>query len=879
MKKKIDQIIQHLLQKINLNQKYIFISKEDAIIEYIKNKYKSKFNQKTEFFTMEKFFEKISGLKILNNHSILLDFFYMLKTEDFLHENFNNFFHWGPKILNDFQSIDINMINVEYFFSSIISTEKIKKWNFNILEQKKNFFWEKIREYYYIMQSQFLQKGFTYKGMLFKRALSHFNFFLYKNSKINIIFFIDIILNQCEKIFVQKIMQYDNGLVYNLYDKNIFENKNIISKEHKKLSNLKIIEVSKELEQVKVVENIIEKLIQKGKKPYNILIIPGDNFLLIPLLHSIKKLNINLSINIDYSYKNIPIYYTFYYIFQFLLKKDKYVKFLDKKNVIKLLSDGYIQKFFLKKNFLLKKLIIDNDSNMISENVIKKYLLKNDLWIIFQIPIYNTKIILLSIISFIRKFKKLLFKNINKHFLELKFLFKLEIYIQKLRIIVRKKNLILGINNVFHIYEQFVNTESIRYIHKNKRGLHITGYEDFFLKNFDTVIITSFNEGIIPPKNYEKNYSFISLDLRKKLQIKDFNNDIYFSHFMRIFQYSKYIYLIYKNKQDEINSGEKSRFIHQIEMNYKISTEKIKNTFFPINFTKKPIVIEKTKSIIHRLHELITKGLSPSSIRLYNYNPLLFYYKKILNLNDPEENYFNKKEVGKVIHKILKILYYPIKESFININHIYKMKKIYESIIKKILLGKKKIMKGENMLFYYIIKTYIKNFIKWDEKSIQNGHKIFLKKIEYKISTVLNIGSIKVNLHGIIDRIDEYDGITRIIDYKIGFSKIKEMNISLKNIKNIFQDPNYANIMQLLIYVYLWFKYSISFKKKRITTPIGIGIVSPAKNGIILQIPINFFDQKKINITYEDYKINFLPFLINRISEILDPKTPIIETI
>ncbi len=424
----------------NFNQKNILISKEYSIIEYIKNKHRLKFNQGIEFFTVEKFLERISGLKILDNHFILLYFFQFLKKDDSF---FKNFFDWGPKVLNDFQNIDINIIDVEHFFYSIISVERIKSWNFNISENKENFFWEKIREYYYILQSQFLKKGITYQGMLFKIALSRLDFFLSENSNTNIILVINFVLNKCEKVFVQKIIKCGHGLVYNLHDKNIFtstvQNRYIISKEHKKkLRNLKIIEVPKELEQVKTVENILKKLIKKGTPPCKILIVPGDNRLLIPLLHPIKKLGIKLSINIDYSCKDIPIYYTFYYIFQFLLRKNKFRK-LRKKDIIKVLSNGYIRKFFLKKNSLLKELIIENDSDFISEDIIKKYLLKNDLWIIFQIPINNIKIILLSFISFIRKLKKLLSENVNKHFLELEFLFKLESYMQKLRMIVRKK--------------------------------------------------------------------------------------------------------------------------------------------------------------------------------------------------------------------------------------------------------------------------------------------------------------------------------------------------------------------------------------------------------------------------------------------------------
>ncbi|WP_185862099.1 PD-(D/E)XK nuclease family protein [Blattabacterium cuenoti] len=871
MKKKIDQIIKFLLHKIDLNQKFIFISKNYAVIEYIENKYKSKFISKTVFFTIEKFLEEISNLKILDKSSILIYFFSLLKKEDFLDKKINNFFNWGPKILNDFQDLYFSMVDIEHFFSSMISTEKITKWNPNIFKQEKNFFWENIHKYYYILQSQLLKKGGASTGLIFKETITRLSFFLSKNSNTKIVLFKDFIFNECEKKFFQKIIQYNKNqvLVYDLLNIN-----NIKSIDSYQFNNLKIIGVSKEIEQVKIVENIIFKLIKKGKKIYKILLIPGNNSLIIPLLCSMKKLGINTSLNIDYSFKNIPIYYTFYSIFQFLLKKDKFKKFT-KKDVIRVLSNGYIKKFFFKKNSLLKKLKTENDSDFISENIIKKYFLKNDLWIIFQIPTHNIKIIFLSIISFIRKFKKkLLSKNKNKHFLELKFISKLEDYMQKIKIIVRKKeNLFSGIHDIYNIYEQFSNTESIRYIRKNTRGLYITGFIDIFIENFDAIIITSFNEGVIPPKN--KNDSFIPFDIRKKLHINYKNDDFYFYHFIRIYQSSKKTYLIYKNHPDEINSGEKSRFIHKMEINSKI--ENINNiSNISKNFKTIPIVIKKTKSIIKRLHELTTKGLSPSSINLYNYNPLLFYYKKILKLNDPEEISF-KQKIGKMIHKILKILYNPIKGNFITIDCIHTMRKIYKNTIKKVLLGKQKVIEGNNILFYSIIKTYIENFISWDEKFVKNGHKIFLKEIECKISTRLNIESIQVNLHGIIDRIDECNGITRILDYKIGFSKIKKMNVSLKNIENIFNNPNYANIMQLLIYVYLWFESSIFLGKKK--KPPIIEIVSPEKYGNFLEIPIIFFHKKKINITYENYIKNFLPFLIKKIYEILNPKIPIIEKI
>ncbi|WP_235609925.1 hypothetical protein [Blattabacterium punctulatus] len=148
MIKKIDQVIQYLLiQKKYLKKKLILISFNDSIIEYIKKKYQFKNHLFTEIYTIEKFIEKISGLYIFHESYILFHFFYLFKEENSdLSKKFNDFLKWAPHILNDFQDLDFNLINIEDFFSYIISTEQIKKWNLNLennLIEKKNFFFGK----------------------------------------------------------------------------------------------------------------------------------------------------------------------------------------------------------------------------------------------------------------------------------------------------------------------------------------------------------------------------------------------------------------------------------------------------------------------------------------------------------------------------------------------------------------------------------------------------------------------------------------------------------------------------------------------------------------------------------------------------------------
>ncbi len=733
-----------------------------------------------------------------------------------------------------------------------------------------------------------MRKGIGYKGLLFRTAIYRLKKFLSKKTDIKIVLLIYKfnLLTEYEKLFVKKILQINQESIQfhslcdielkNTYDFCINLQNQPILINHQR-NNLKIISVSNEIEQVKIVEELIYKLLIKNRqKPSKIVLILGDAYLTFPLLYSIKKISgIYPSISIDYPIKNLPIHYTLDSIFQLLLKKEK-LKNFSKKDILRVLLDGYIQKLFLKKDLsFIEKLEIEN-TNFISEENINKYLFKNNLNIIFQIPTHNAKKSFLGIMSFIRKLKNLLFIDTEKHLLELKFLSELENYMQRIKILIRKTECsFFGIKDLFNIYQQFIKTEKISYIHKNPKGVHLIGFLGSYFGNFETTIMTSVNEGFIPPDKEENFYkTLIPYDIRKKfnLSVSQTNENFYSHHFRNILQNSKNIYLIYKNKPDELNSGEKSRFIHQIEMISNLSIKERKNHILSTKTKISPIVIKKTNSMIQRLYELATHGLSPSSIHLYNYNPLLFYYKKVLGLSI--EKISIKQKIGKIIHKILEVLYHPIKGNFITIDGIDTMKNNYEFIIKKIISENKKnpLIEENNILINSIVNNYIKNFILWEEKTFHQGHKIFIKELESSVSTVLDIGcNKKVNLYGIIDRIDECDGITRIIDYKIGISKINKIYISLNKREKIFQDPYYANIMQLLIYMYLWFKSFHGYKKN----PPIIALVSPEKHkkNSILTIPINFFHQ----ITYENYVKEFLPYLINRIYEILDPETPIEE--
>ena len=119
--------------------------------------------------------------------------------------------------------------------------------------------------------------------------------------------------------------------------------------------------------------------------------------------------------------------------------------------------------------------------------------------------------------------------------------------------------------------------------------------------DFDTVIISSVNEGVLPSGNTEN--SFIPFDVKIDNNIPTYKEQdaIYSYHFYRLIQRAKNVHLIYNTEADALKGGEKSRFIRQLEFEgiHKIN-HKIINSNTPKN-EERIIEITKTEEIINDL--------------------------------------------------------------------------------------------------------------------------------------------------------------------------------------------------------------------------------------------------------------------------------------
>jgi ATP-dependent helicase/DNAse subunit B len=289
--------------------------------------------------------------------------------------------------------------------------------------------------------------------------------------------------------------------------------------------------------------------------------------------------------------------------------------------------------------------------------------------------------------------------------------------------------------------------------------------------------------------------------------------------------------------------------------------------------------IPKNKVTFERLKELAEKGISPSALTNYLYNPVSFYKQKILKIkefDDVEETVaFNT--LGTVVHEALDELYTPFVGRFLSEENVSKMEKEANNLVKKhfkIQFKNGDISTGKNRLISEVANRFVSNFLS-KEKELLKDKKNKLKIIatEENLSAEIIIEGIDfpVKLHGQVDRVDELNGVLRIIDYKTGM--VSSANLRVPEFENL-RDEKHLKAIQVLLYAYLFTKS----KNYNFIQPLEAGIYS-FKNLNSGFLPIDFALPRKkpeTNITAEKLE-EFITELKIYIKEIYNPEIDFIE--
>ena len=751
-------------------------------------------------------------------------------------DNFITFLDWGDTLLADLDAIDRNLLQRKEVFGLLAGMQEIKAWGSDDNSYVRRYlgFWKALPKIYNSFSSALLEKGHGTSGILCREAVRNLEVFLEAQPKTSFIICGFNALTESESTLFQSILAQNRGKIYwdadtyflqnpleqsghylNRY-KNwpYYENQPFLGSHNTFLNHkvIEVIETSGRIAQAKQVGTILKDLSTTKLDWESVAVVLPDESLLKPILHALPAEVNKVNITMGQPLQQQPIAFMVEAIFELHTNKTK--KGFYYKSVVQILTHELIRTYCVKNELkdpseLAQSIISGNQRFWTSHELSKSNLFK-DLGFLFS-PWSNP----IEAVQSVCKLLQLLLNTADigdNQQLESIHLF-LTLFHQ-LDLQLRKYPFIKQISELRTIYSLQIRTQKLPFSGDPLQGLQIMGMLETRLLDFDTVIVTQANEGILPAKSIDD--SWIPYDMKKQfgLPTLDEKNAIFSYHFYRLMYRAKKVYILFDGQADELGGGEMSRFVRQwatwLPENHSMRFFKQSATLN--TETKERLEIPKTPSLIKRLEEMAQKGLSATALSNYIADPIRFYNNYVLRISDNQEleESISYQTLGTVIHKTLEELYTPYVTKQLTVQNIEKMKDTHNQTLQKHFedeLGKSSHLTGKNLLLFTAAAHSISRVLEADKKDILAGSTIELLGLEKYLKATRIYAGLEhpITFHGVIDRIDRKDGILRILDYKTGQINTKELRPN--EVSECLSVSVYGKSFQLLFYSMLWAEY------------------------------------------------------------------------
>ncbi|WP_298762409.1 PD-(D/E)XK nuclease family protein [uncultured Polaribacter sp.] len=902
----ISETLDDILKTTNSFEDVVFILPSQRAKVFLKQTLKDKIavGFLPETLNIEQFIQQISGIQKADNIQLLFHFYTIYKSLEKEPDAFDVFASWAFTVLQDFNEIDQHLIDTKDIFIYLRDIQRLKKWSvkgtFKETELMKDHysFLEKLQNFYAPFYQFLLENKIGYQGLMYREACEKCNTFLKENNNKKYIFIGFNALNKAEEFLFQKVLAQEGSEIYWDLDETFFKGNHqagtfirkykkewkyyeknelkALSNHFSKPKNIQVIGASKNTTQIKYAGEILEQFTDFK----NTALVMADESLLPITLNSLPK-NINaINITMGYPLKDIPVTNLLFAIFQLFISQEKLQKTTDAsfyhKDVIRFLKTPLIYKILSAEtpqalDSFTAKIAADNLTFIDTQQIVqllatiaadKKAILTN---------IFNRFISIADFLDRILTLIDLLKEGTTD--LEKEYLYRYFTVFTQLKNLQATYNYFTDLKTLSLFFRQIISSETLSFQGEPLRGLQLMGMLETRVLDFENIILTSTNEGILPASSQQN--SFIPFDVKLAFGLPTYREkDAIFSyHFFRLLQRAKNVFIIYNTEHDVFGSGEKSRFVTQLEM---IKPAIIQKIITPNIVSNKIALkeIKKDKNTALKLQELAKKGISPSALTNYLHNPIAFYKQKILKLkefdNVEETVAFNT--LGTVVHETLDELYTPFVGKFLNAAILTEMEnKANDLVVKhfKIHFKNGNLTTGKNRLIFEVALRFVANFLKQEKQLVSNkANQLKIIATEENLATEIAIEGIEfpVKIHGQVDRVDELNGVLRIIDYKTGM--VTSGNLRVPEFENL-RDDNHLKAIQVLLYAYLYTKS----KNYKFNQPLEAGIYSfkNLKSGFL---PVNFaLPRRKAETKITSEKLeDFINEIKTYILEIYNPE-------
>jgi hypothetical protein len=671
--------------------------------------------------TINELFRSYSMLQIAGNEILLFELYKVYSILKKPHESFDDFYHWGDMLLNDFDDVDKYLVDASALFRNVQDIKNIDQqfggltdtqiniirrfWtNFNIdkpTKEKSGFIeiWSVLFRLYSGFKDNLKTKNLAYEGMIFRElAESTGNQFTSDEHWDKVHFIGFNALNECEKVLMGRFKKAGKARFYWDYDNSYISEGKLNSAGFFMRDNLKIfgnympsgwsfdtllsegfpdvsrrvIDSSSDVAQVKLVSQLLGEIpgINKDNAHHTAVVLADEN-LLMPILTSLPENMGDINITMGYPLKQTLVYTFMKHLMDLQRNSgivDGEVRF-SYKDVISILKHSLISGFLAKSDK-------DKVSEIIKTNIarVPASLFGNSvpLSLIFrkvltppELSAYLKEILTL-IASEAETNKDANAENTVQGNIRNEFIYRVVLSINRLETIVNSPEVVFSTDTYIRILDRMLRIQSVPFSGEPLSGIQIMGILETRALDFKNLIILSVNEGILPALSAGS--SFIPFSLREAFGIPSVNHQesIYAYHFYRLLERAENVTLIYNSNSEGLKSGEMSRFLLQMKYN-----NVLKPDFLDLNFEIKTHLspgdrIERGEDHTKQLISLFfdknkARSLSPSALNTWLNCRMKFFYRYINGLKETEiiSTDIDPAMLGNILHEIMKNLYQP----------------------------------------------------------------------------------------------------------------------------------------------------------------------------------------------------------------------------
>ena len=853
----------------------------------------------------------LGGLTIVPNEYLLFELFNIHRHLDNNNDKytcFEDFISFGEMMLTDFSEIDLYCVDAQRLFNNLHDIKALEKWNVNTgqptsFQEKYLAFYQSLYQYYTLLHQHLLAHRQAYVGMAYRHVAENIETFV-PNSDGRYYYFIGFnAISACEERIIRHYLRQGNGTFITdgdayYYDdpsqeaghflrNNPFYNGKYpahFAMEHKDIT---IVSCPENVLQCKYAGQELSKQIQSH--PDNLIeqtaIVLADENLLLPMLNALPSEVKTANVTMGYPFSNTSIHSLVLKLFS--LHQRRRELYFYHADILDVLSDNAIVTILGINNIhsRLNTLLANGHVIYATSEEITELCSQLDCDAALVQFLFSHKTP--SPDDFLTLIRQLIHTLYNAQAFEkdrqekeaLACLLRIVDYLRELQ---EQYHYVDSLNTLLKIYTRLAQRNSVPFYGEPLQGLQILGVLETRNLDFKRVILLSANEGALP--SGKTSNTLIPYDLKVNFGIPTFHEKeaVYAYNFYRLLQRASEVHLVYHTESEGMGKGEPSRFLLQVRrelaQRYPDNITLHEEILFADSHTSvAPSVpsYTKNKPILCQLEQIAQRGFSPSALNKYRNCPVRFYYENVLNIkeNNPVNDDLEQNELGSCIHAVLEQIYSPTIGGELTIEVLKQALDEVDNLMAGVLAQQfrhERSHAGRNHFLESVAKMQITNFLKSEIKNLEKGDKIEILALEKELSHILQIDiggtGQQVIIFGTADRIDSWNGYTRIIDYKSGKVEPKDLIVNEA-------EPDWAKVSDkwFQVMLYTWLAQHDGLTQQNYLS--GIYPLGHLKSELIVA------QWEGSTILSPDHLIDFENMLHELVADILNPDMPFIANL